>query len=96
MNKIRKLFSPSALAATVATGMLLHTTVALACQACLSQTALDSLQFDGCNNPNFPDAVSGYGGSELVWWCCPYGIPGDPTVTGGPPYPYIGWCECPN
>jgi hypothetical protein len=30
MNKLKKLFSPTTFAATIATGMLLHATVALA------------------------------------------------------------------
>jgi hypothetical protein len=90
-KKLKQLFSPSALAATVATGMLLHATVALAQQSCLSQCTSWSRPTN-CNN------VCGNGSQG--YYCCPnaecasivYG-PNCANPSYGPQL--VGWCSCP-
>jgi hypothetical protein len=85
MNKLKKLFSPSALAATVATGMLLHATVTLAGSVlCLSQ----SLVYEGIGLYCYPNNTCSSGGEWF--WCCPAGDPCGPLINGA------GWCYCPD
>jgi len=94
MNKLKKLFSPTTFAATIATGMLLHATVALAAfyVPCLSQCATVGSQ-DQC----YPG--TGCNGGYGVYYCCPVGTlccqtnliqRGSQCPNGG------GWCLCPD
>jgi len=76
MNKLKKLFSPSLLAATVATGMLLASAVTALANVCVSV----GNQAPGCSN------VCPYPGASVVWCCdgltCgPFNGPGN-----------CGWC----
>lgn len=92
-NPLRKLFSPSALAATVATGLLVHAAFAGGGgQNCLSQCPVytDPLQ---CY-PNNPCQLYGFN----AYWCCPLGDAcGQPFYNPNcSPYGYAGWCVCPN
>ena len=89
---LRKLFSPSALAATVATGMLVQVAVASGGggQNCLSQcaTLTDPSQCD----PN----VHCQNVYTRMYWCCPLG-----DTCGASEYFNCGangggWCVCPN
>ncbi len=67
MNKLKKLFSPSSLAATVATGMLVFGTMkALASyetSACRSGGVIYPCPPTNCANPCH-DSTGRY------WWCC--------------------------
>jgi hypothetical protein len=101
MNRLKRLFSPSALAATVATGMLL-TSVALA-QNCLSAHAVwnddPPLQ---CQNGFIctysPDPCNS---DEPIYWCCASGdscgqncgvYPTRATCDKGSTLYAYGWC----
>ena len=95
MNKLRKLFSPSTLAATAATTLLLSSViVALANGNDLSESA--DRQFDGCasgyHECSAPDPD--WNDGEYVFWCCPnppaYYCGHD--ASGVPPNA-IGWCS---
>ena len=92
MNNLKKLFSPSALATTIATGMLLHATVAWAYQNCYSTSLGDS---GGC--PGMHQCYVSPG----VYYCCPYGANCDDGLTtlypcSSPPYYYCIFCLCPD
>ena len=87
---LKKLFSPSALAATVATGMLIQVAVASGGgQNCLSQCTT-TVQTD-CT-PNMSCSVD-----QSFFWCCPFGDQcGQIYMNAGCPSKYAAWCVCPN
>ncbi len=90
---LKKLFSPSALAATVVTGMLIQVAVASGGggQSCLSQCAVFTQPSD-CY-PNLECNVSG----TTYYWCCPIGDScGQDYVDYTCKYYYGGWCVCPG
>jgi hypothetical protein len=94
MNRLKKLFSPSSLAATIATGLLLGTAVVALADECISTSVIASWQTPNCT---FPGEISCYGydaDNFPVNYCCP-----DYLVCGGvtghfywPPYIAYGWC----
>src|SRR5690349_18725930 len=96
MNKIKlkKLFGPRALAATVGTAMLLHAAIAWAdnCYSeglTLSPGCQGACSFSFGNNP--PGNCINYHG-QTVYWCCPSGSSCGATE-GGPGFCW-GWCTC--
>jgi hypothetical protein len=105
VEKLKKLFGPPALAATVATGMLLHAAVAWA-DGCTSVSTSNG--FNECGSaystPCSKPASEGTGaclsawGNVIVYWCCPTsdGCSGfyEYYGAGGTPYCF-GYC-CPT
>ncbi len=95
MNKLKKLFSPRALATTITTGMLLHATVAWAYQHCYSTSAAF---VPGCPGGTQQCFYIG------LYWCCPNGSLCDESNDGyyfcgyssSPITGYCGWCLCPD
>ncbi len=96
MNKIKRLFSPSALAATVATGLLASSVALAVADECTSTSAFAWWQtFPGCGQTEtLCQGLDGH--SELTYYCCPNNKPICGGVTGpdwnGNRY---GWC-CPH
>ena len=67
MNKVKRLFSPHALAATIASGMLLHSALnALA--DCYQLSAIAQQQ--NCGTGRACSAYQCGGGGSLYYWCC--------------------------
>jgi len=105
MNKLKKLFAPRALAATLATGMLLHAAVAWAGGGCTSvSTSTASGGCGGANSTPCSQSVTSqdgcfwyWGGISTVYWCCPT----SDYCTGliqpsGPPFNYCYGNCCPT
>jgi hypothetical protein len=104
MNKLKKLFGPKALAATLSTAMLLHAALAWADGNCLSRPVSNGT---GCDS-GYPTQCSAevigniYGDQNcdyLPWqtyyWCCPSGETcGQLGGASGPPPQCWGWCQC--
>ena len=96
LNKLKKLFSPSSLAATLATGLLLSSAV-VAVAECTSAAAW----FDG-NFPNHPCQTGQFTCSgtdplslRTVFWCCNDGqMCGQVTGNPNKPPDAYGFC-CP-
>jgi hypothetical protein len=89
MKKLRTLFSPRALATTVAAGMLLHTTITVLAADCISVST--STGTNNCNEPYETFCPAG-----AFYWCCPY-----PYSQCGNPYllsdgTYMGGCKKPD
>jgi hypothetical protein len=94
MNKLKKLFSPSTLAATAATALLLGSAIAaFANGEDLSESAASS--FNGCASGYHECSAhdADYFNVEL-YWCCP-----NPPAyycgsnSQGTPGNFIGWCS---
>jgi hypothetical protein len=54
MNKLKRIFSPSALAATLATGMLLHATATTLAEGWCQSAFFGA---GNCTNPQLPEAM---------------------------------------
>lgn len=93
MNKLKKLFSPSTLAATVAGGMLAHAAItALAADCFLTSGVWQYFPFTGCPSGSITCPYDGPNGKYYV--CCPGGYP----VCGGVdhfdhPYVFAYCCQ---
>lgn len=101
MNRLKRLFSPSALAATVATGMLISSVLAQPYDCYSAHATLDwSLQ---CPNGLRCNSNDPCGSGTQIYWCCAatnwcgdlcqvYPVKAT-CVPGEDPYAYA-WC-CP-
>src|SRR5437899_1059555 len=81
MNGLKKLFSPSTLAATLATGLLLSSALVALATTCISATA--STHEVRCAY----QSCSGHDANGVeFWWCCSSPFPNcaSCTVTDGP------------
>lgn len=101
VKNIKKLFSPSALASTLATTMLLHSTLAaFAVQLCDSTDATYEDPNLMCPDGSFvcsalvPPASCSPGG--YYYWCCQTGTSCDPTASDcyTAHSNCVCWCEC--
>lgn len=69
MNKLKQLLSPTALAATVATGMLLHSTLNALAGSCYQVSAAVT-QPQSCYGGRLCSAQQCSGGGFTYYWCC--------------------------
>lgn len=85
MYKLKRLFSPSTLAASVSTAMVFHATLAWAGWNCLSV----SVVYGSPPTCTFPNTLLCHD-AQGFYWCCP----GTLTCGGYNPVPPSGWCVC--
>ena len=93
MNKLKKLFSPTTLGATIATGLLLASvTVALA--DTYSSPTHDSSNYCNQNAPNGEGTLACYAcGYQCAYWCCQYPGYSCGDIDQVNTYPQWGWCN---
>src|SRR5690242_1113441 len=95
MNKLKKLFSPRALATTLATGMLLHSAVTALADCAYSEPAYRG---SGSCGGAYPVYCSGYVScfDGQGYWCCPSGTTCESSSTCFMNQ-FIScycWCDC--
>lgn len=110
VNKLKRLFSPRALAGTVGTAMLVHATLAWAATNCLSVPVSNGAGCGGSYPVQCSEAsgdifsqppVDGANGCAQLhnwttfYWCCPSGEScGQLGGVDNPPNPYACWGWC--
>jgi hypothetical protein len=89
-KKLKKLLSPSSLAATIATGMLLHSAVTALAGEWFSVSAV-TYPLDCGPQTRCRYYCTGVG---YVYWCCsnPASCPDGNGSAASRTYPYMGWC----